>query len=274
MPTTESPIVVGVFRDHALAEQAIDELRHAGFRDDEIRLAGQTARAGGLLDHLASTLVGHEAADGRLPDELVSKGIPQDEADYYQQQVEAGRTVLMVESYGHQQQARDILHHFGAYNVGSRPAQPDGDRIIPVREEELRVHKQAIETGEIVIRKEVITEEKTIRVPVTREELVVERRPGSGHPSPSAQAVNEGETLDEALRDGGTLRIVLREEQVRVEKVPVVKEEIFISKRQIQETRHIEETLKREEAHIGRVGNVNIQGSERTSQASQDEKKI
>ena len=67
---------------------------------------------------------------------------------------------------------------------------------------------------------------------------------------------------------------MLREEQVRVEKVPVVKEEIFISKRQIQETRHIEETLKREEAHIERVGNVNIQGSERTSQASQDEKKI
>ena len=137
MPTTESPIVVGVFRDHTLAEQAIDELRHAGFRDDEIRLAGQTARAGGLLDHLASTLVRHEAADGRLPDELVSKGIPRDEADYYQQQVEAGRTVLMVESYGHQQQARDILHHFGAYDVNSRPVQPDGDRIIPVREEEL-----------------------------------------------------------------------------------------------------------------------------------------
>jgi len=143
-----------------------------------------------------------------------------------------------------------------------------------VREEELRIHKQAVETGEIVIRKEVITEEKTIRVPVTREELVVEGRPGSGHPSTSAETVNEGETLDEALRDGGTLRIVLREEQVRVEKVPVVKEEIFISKRQIQETRHIEETLKREEAHIERVGNVNIQGSERTSQASQDEKKI
>jgi len=52
MATTESPIVVGIFRDRSLAEPAIDELRHAGCRADQVRLAGQTAAAGGLLDHL------------------------------------------------------------------------------------------------------------------------------------------------------------------------------------------------------------------------------
>jgi len=258
MATTESPIVVGIFRDRTLANQAIDELRHARFRDDEIRLAGQTAPAGGLLDHLAGRLLGQEAANDRLPDELVSKGVPKEEADYYQGQLDAGRTVVLVESYGHQQEARDILHRYGAYDASSRPSQPEGDRVIPVREEELRVHKQQVVTGEVVIRKEVITEEKTITVPVTREELVIERHPGSGELP--AQPVNEDETLAEALKDGGTLRIALREEQVRVEKYPVVKEEIFISKRQIQETRHISDTLKREEAHLERVGNVNIHG--------------
>jgi len=167
---------------------------------------------------------------------------------------------VLVESYGHQQEARDILHRYGAYNASTHSNQEESDRIIPVREEVLEAHKQLVVTGEVVIRKQVITEEKTITVPITREELVIERRPGSGELP--AQPVNEGETLEEALKDGGTLRIVVREEQVRVEKYPVVKEEIFITKRQVLETRHISDTIKREETHLERLGNVNIHGSE------------
>lgn len=135
--------------------------------------------------------------------------------------------------------------------------QTGDERAISVREEVLQAHKQLVEIGEIVLRKEVITEEKTITVPVTREELVIERRPAS--PQPSDQPVKEGKTPGEVLKNGETLRIVLHEEQVRVEKYPVVMEEIFISKRQIEETRHISDTLKREEVHIEHVGNVQIQ---------------
>jgi len=260
MATSDNAIVFGVFRDRTLARRAIDALRHAGFRDDEIRLAGEAGGSGGLLDHLASTLVGHHTTDGNFPDELVSKGIPEDEADYYQHEVEAGHAIVVVESYGHQQEARDILYRFGAYDISNRAAQSEGDRIIPVREEQLQVHKQVVPSGEIIVRKEIITEEKTITIPVTREELVIERRSGSAQLTD--QTLREDETLSEALTDGGMLRIVLREEQVHIEKQTVVKEEIFIGKRQIQETKHIEETLLREEAHIERVGKVNIHGSD------------
>jgi uncharacterized protein (TIGR02271 family) len=260
MATSDHAIVFGVFRDRALAKQAIDELRHVGFRDDEIRIVGEATGAGGLLNHLTSTFVGHDADDGQFPGELVSKGIPTDEVNYYQHEIEAGRTVVMVESYGHKQVARTILYRFGAYDASNFAAQAPDDRIIPVREEELWVDKQLVETGEIIVRKEIITEEKTFTVPVTHEELVIERRPGSTQTSD--QPLFEGETLSEVLNDGGTLRIVLHEEQVRVEKQTVVKEEIFISKRQIQESKHIEEILRREVAHIERVGEVNIHGSE------------
>ena len=68
MTTTDQPLIVGVFRDRALAKQAIEELRHVGFRDDEILVNGHEARAGGFIDHLASTLTGQEAPDGRLAD--------------------------------------------------------------------------------------------------------------------------------------------------------------------------------------------------------------
>jgi uncharacterized protein (TIGR02271 family) len=256
MATTERPIAVGVFRDRSLARQAINELRHAGFRDDEISVNGHATRAGSLIDHLTSTFTGQGAEDGRLSDGLVSKGVSENDAAYYQQEVEAGHTVVVVESYGHWQEARDTLYRFGAYDASSH--REEGERIIPVREEELRIHKQKVPTGEIVVRKEIITEDKTFTVPVTREELVIERRSGQS----SEQAVYQGELHDEVLKDGGTLRILLHEEQVLIEKRPVVKEEILIGKRQIQETKHIEETVRREEAHIEREGDADIKGNE------------
>src|SRR5437879_13042564 len=107
MATTERPIAVGVFRDRALAKQAIDELRHAGFRDDEISVDGHATRAGSLIDHLASTFTGQGAVDGKFSDELVSKGVAENDAHYYQQDVEAGRSDVVVESSGRRHDGRD-----------------------------------------------------------------------------------------------------------------------------------------------------------------------
>jgi uncharacterized protein (TIGR02271 family) len=70
--------------------------------------------------------------------------------------------------------------------------------------------------------------------------------------------VQEDEALDEILKDGETHRIVLHEERVRIEKYPVEVEEVFVSKRQVEKTKHFSDTLKREEVHIERVGNVHI----------------
>jgi uncharacterized protein (TIGR02271 family) len=265
MTTTEYPMVVGVFRDHTRAAQAINELHSVGFRDDKIRV-GKAATASGLLDNLACRWTGFDAESRTLPDELVDKGMSPDEANYYQQEFEAGHSVVIVEAYGHQQEARDILRRYGAYDASQAGThhnpyeQTEGDRTIPVREEVLQTHKHLIETGEVVVRKEVITEEKTITVPVRREELVIERRPTS--PQSPDQPVPEGKILDETLKDGKTLKIVLHEEQVHVEKYPVVKEEVFISKRQIEETKPFSDTLKREEVRIERVGKVHIQGND------------
>jgi stress response protein YsnF len=55
----------------------------------------------------------------------------------------------------------------------TRETQPD-DRVVPVREEQLEIEKRPT-TSEARVRREAVTEEKTITVPVRREELVVER---------------------------------------------------------------------------------------------------
>jgi uncharacterized protein (TIGR02271 family) len=98
--------------------------------------------------------------------------------------------------------------------------------------------------------KEVVTEQKNIEVPVTHEEVYVERRPASG--PPADQPIGE---------QGEVYRIPVREEQVTVEKQPVEREEIVLGKRPVQETKQVSDTVRREEARVERSGDINVQGN-------------
>lgn len=70
MATYERPIVVGVFEDRDQAERAIEELRRAGFSDDEIGFAlrGETspAGAGDVTDADAGADAGTRAGEGAV----------------------------------------------------------------------------------------------------------------------------------------------------------------------------------------------------------------
>jgi len=272
MTTTESerPIVVGVFRDRALAQQAINELRHAGFRDDQIRLMGQEA-AGGLLETLKSKFSGQDTADGHLYDDLISLGLPEEEAHYYQRESEAGYAIVIVQSYGHQQEAGNILHQHGAYNASTGLGQIVNEQIIPLREEELQPHKQLVETGEVRLRKKIVTEQKTITVSVMREELIIERHPATDSTDQTDQQSNQPIGRIVEIGEDETITIPLRAEQVTVLKQPVVIEEVVLGKRQVQETQHISGMVRREEAYFQRQGDVPVQarGVEEVSDLSE-----
>ncbi|TMC42594.1 MAG: YsnF/AvaK domain-containing protein [Chloroflexi bacterium] len=268
METTESPIVVGVFRERALAEQAVNELRHAGFRDDQIRYSGKGAMAGGLLETLMSKFSGQE--DGSVFDALTEQGIPKDEIEYYQHEYERGSAIVTVQSYGRQQEASDILSRFGAYDARSRAEYMQDARTIQLREEVLQPRKHPVEIGEVFIRKVVVTEERTITVSVMREELVIERRSiATDSVDASDQLSNRPDLPDNQdqpigklveIGEGEVIRIPIRTEQVMIEKRPVVIEELVVGKRHIQETRRFSGTVQREVPHIEREGNVNIRG--------------
>jgi len=268
METTESPIVVGVFRERALAEQAVDELRHAGFRDDQIRYSGKGAMAGGLLETLMSKFSGQ--GDGSVFDALTEQGIPKDELEYYQHEYERGSEIVTVQSYGRQQEASDILSRFGAYDARSRTEYMQDAHTIQLREEVLQPRKHPVEIGEVFIRKVVVTEERTITVPVMREELVIERRSiATDSVDASDQLSNSPDLPDNQdqpigklveIGEGEVIRIPIRTEQVMIEKRPVVIEELVVGKRHVQETRRFSGTVQREVPHIEREGNVNIRG--------------
>jgi uncharacterized protein (TIGR02271 family) len=200
--------------------------------------------AGGAL---ASTLAGAGigAAAGGLLGALVGMGIPEEEARYYERGLEQGGVLVSVDPGPRAVEARNVLVNAGAEfapsDASSSGVDKDRERI-ELRQEELRASKEQVKAGEVRVRKDVVTEEKTIDVPVTREEVVIERHPASGRPA--AGGIKEGEEI----------RVPLTEEEVRVEKRPVVKEEITVGKRKVQDTETVRDTVRREEARIEESG--------------------
>jgi uncharacterized protein (TIGR02271 family) len=106
-------------------------------------------------------------------------------------------------------------------------------------EEELDVQKVDRQAGEVTVTKSVVEDTKTVEVPVRREEVHVERRPASG----------EATSSDDAF-SGESIRVPVMEEDVEIRKVPRAVEEIEITKSATEDTRRVEETVRREEVDI------------------------
>jgi uncharacterized protein (TIGR02271 family) len=116
-----------------------------------------------------------------------------------------------------------------------------------LREEQLQAAKRRVQAGEVDVTREVVSEEKTINVPVAHEEVVIERRPGSGQVDPVPPIGTEE-----------TIRVPVSAEQVEINKTPVVAEEIAVNKRTVGETEQYTETVKREEPRVTRQGDVDM----------------
>ncbi len=121
------------------------------------------------------------------------------------------------------------------------------DRTIQLREERLKVDKTSVKTGEVHVGKRVVTEHRTIDVPVEREEVVIERRPASGRAA-------RGDIADEEIV------VPVKEERVTVSKHPVVTEEVSVGKRKVQDTRHVDETVRKEELAVDEEGDARVKG--------------
>lgn len=130
---------------------------------------------------------------------------------------------------------------------GSSDSRATDRQTLQLREEELQARKESVETGRVRIEKDVVEEQRTLEVPVTREEVTIERHPVERRP---AAAIDDA---DQAIR------IPLHEEQVQVEKRAVVTEEISVGKRDVQETERVSGTVRREEAQIAREGDVEVE---------------
>ena len=224
---------------------------------------GPFLAAGAFATALGGAAIG--AGVGAIAGALVGMGVPEEHAEYYEGEVKSGRTLVTVSADGRYDDAQRILRDHGAYDVESRGAargssaeiesSPESNgRTLQLREEELRVRKSNVQTGEVSLGKEVVEEQRTLEVPVTREEITVDRRPVT----PRAA----DRPIDEA---GRTIEVPVRQERVEVDKTPVVYEEVGVGKREVAETRRVSDTVRREEARVEQQGEVDVRGSEHTT---------
>ncbi|MDQ0194048.1 YsnF/AvaK domain-containing protein [Paenibacillus wynnii] len=135
-------------------------------------------------------------------------------------------------------------------DLTDRDLERDEDRKLRLREEQLDISKINVEMGEVFVHKDVIEEQKTINVPVTREEVVIERRAINDDPTGESVGMNE------------TIRIPVSEERVEVSKNTVITGEVEIHKRAVQETQQVKDTVRHEEARIDKTGNVTVSGED------------
>jgi uncharacterized protein (TIGR02271 family) len=114
---------------------------------------------------------------------------------------------------------------------------------LELHKEELQITKNMIKTADVKVYKKTFTEEKQITVPLTREELIIEKK---------VLDPNGAEPQIEIIR------IPIVEERIEVTKKPVILENVEISKNQFEEMIHLNETLKEEKINIETIGDIKV----------------
>jgi uncharacterized protein (TIGR02271 family) len=98
-------------------------------------------------------------------------------------------------------------------------------------------------TREATITKEPVTEKKTVEVPVTHEEVTIERRPAS---KTTTSTATEG-----PVQSREEIKVPLKKEEVEVTKQPYVKEEVSVKKKPVTEKRQVSEEVRSERVNVG-----------------------
>ncbi|HEY3992240.1 MAG TPA: hypothetical protein VGM01_05085 [Ktedonobacteraceae bacterium] len=120
--TTPLSTVIGVFPTHEQADRAIDELRHTNFRYDHIRVVERGA--GGFADTLKGVFTGQAAMASNTADSLVKMGMPEYEAQYYQNELDADHVLILMNAEDRPEDAFGVMRQNGAFDIQSRLRMP------------------------------------------------------------------------------------------------------------------------------------------------------
>jgi uncharacterized protein (TIGR02271 family) len=135
--------------------------------------------------------------------------------------------------------------------VGHDTSGPTTDNAMTRSEEQLNVGTQKVQTGRARLRKYVVTEQQNVTVPVTREEVRLEREPitdaniGNATSGPAISEEEHEVTLTEE-------RVVVNKEAVPVERVRLDKETVTEQQTVSEEVRKEQIELEGDTQTVGR----------------------
>jgi uncharacterized protein (TIGR02271 family) len=141
--------------------------------------------------------------------------------------------------YTKQEMASDIKQEHAEYKKQEMAS--DIETRVQLIEERLNVSKHTT-TSEAIITKEPVTETKTVEVPLTHEELTIERRPVTESSSTT--------TSERPVESKTEIKIPVNREEIDVRKEPYVKEEVILKKKPVTETKTISDTVRSEKIDI------------------------
>ena len=130
--------------------------------------------------------------------------------------------------------------------VGEDVSGPETDSAMTRSEEQVRVGTQKREAGRARLRKYVVTEDVSTTVPVSREEVRLEREPITEE---NRGAAMSGGDITEEEHD-----VVLNEERVVVDKETVPVERVRVDKDTVTEQQQVNETVRKEEIELDEDG--------------------
>lgn len=246
--------IVGSFNSEQEVLFAIEGLKNQGYRETDMMVVAEnkssipmvTSHTGVMVeaDMQVSTLAGAmmnsyftmltgglgNTQSNPLSGRLIERGLPEYTAKQCEAEINKGKIILLVDTNG--------AYDNSSYQTYEESQAP---RAVRLREEQLEVIKERVQVGELQVHKEIVEEQRTVHVPLLREEVYVERRP-----------VLDGKVDGSPFTEDEMIRIPIIEERLEVTKTPVIVEEVIVGKRKIQETKQVQDTIKKEEARIER----------------------
>lgn len=278
MATDTTDIIAGVFSQENQAQQALDALRGAGFGYDQIGVATQARRNVNLLDDFLNLGVNRDRASYYDQQYRNGNTVVSVRPDNQGQAQNALNILRSNGGYDYDQQSTGTTGatttqatqttqpvQTGTTNTAQTYTQNTGNttntiqdefyqpRTLRLREEQLGVNKERVQAGEVRLGKNVVEEQKTVNVPVTHEEVYVERRPVTGA---------DATTDNTPIGTDETIRVPVSEEKVNVNKNTVVTGEVAVGKRAVQETQQVSDTVKREQLRAEERGDAPIHGTQ------------
>lgn len=247
--------IVGTFYTEKETLDAIESLKRQGHRETDIMVVAQkrsdiplvaaqagvmveaeaplNTLAGVMMDSFFTMMTGKSAgtAESGVAASLMARGIPDFTAKRCEAEAAKGKILVLVDTNVTYDSLSDMETRYEATE----------ERSLRLHEERLDITKERVQLGELQVRKELIETEQTVQVPLTREEIYVERRP-----------VIDGRYDGVSIGDNEVIRIPIIEERIEVTKRPVVVEEVIIGKRKVQETKEVRDIVMKEEARIER----------------------